>query len=221
MMRRLTILCAAMFMPVIGAAQGVETSPMADVEKLPITGMFKVTDSEGKVTYLSDDNRFVFVGKMYDLRTGDTLDVGASGSKKLNLERNGVSLGKISFPIGPRLSEQTLIIAPECEDCKQLLSAALTKHPDDLNIVLLSSSTPGLNQNRLVWCAKDQAKALKQVYLEGIRPSDGELNNDCNQFGLMLAEQAAMLFGIGQLPMFVDKNENGHTGEAAITAVLQ
>jgi hypothetical protein len=191
----------------------------SSVERLPISGLVKVTESDGTVKYMSDDRRFVFVGKMYDLWKGDVLEAGVAVSQKIDFNRNGVSIEKIGFPVGSVYGRNTLFIAPECQDCKDLLRAALETKGDDLNIVLLSSTQKGSEQNSLVWCSKDRVEGLRTIYLDGNMPSRSDINMSCDRFGLMLAEQAASVFGIGQLPMFVDSEGNGFTGEQAIYAV--
>lgn len=196
---------------------GVPSS--AKIELLPIDAVYKVTDAEGNVKYMSADQRFVFVGKMYDLWQGEAMTANVGVSRKINLKRNGVSLEKISFPIGDNIGDRTLFIAPECEDCSGLLELALKTKADNLNVVLLAASEAGHRNNAMVWCARNREQALRKVYLEKEQPGADELNDECDQFGLMLAEQAAMVFGIGQLPLYVDEKGVGHVGESAIYAV--
>jgi hypothetical protein len=191
----------------------------ARVERLPIQALYKVTEADGSVKYLSDDQRFVFVGKMYDLWQGEAMTAGVGPSRKINLNRNGVSIEKIAFPVGDAFGERTLFVAPECEDCRGLLRLALETGPDDLNVVLLAASEAGRRANDLVWCSKNRVDGLRTVYLEKKEPKQSEVNRECDRFGLMLAQQAAMVFGIGQLPLYVDAEGNGHVGESAIYAV--
>jgi len=191
----------------------------ARVERLPIQALYKVTEADGSVKYLSDDQRFVFVGKMYDLWQGEAMTAGVGPSRKINLNRNGVSIDKIAFPLGDGFGDRTLFIAPECEDCRGLLRLALETSPEDLNVVLLAASEAGRRDNDLVWCSKNRVDGLRTVYLERKEPQKSEINRECDRFGLMLAQQAAMVFGIGQLPLYVDAEGNGHVGESAIYAV--
>lgn len=196
---------------------GVATN--ANVELLPIEGMHKVTQPDGSIMYLSTNRRFAFVGTMYDLWQGEALTLGVESSSQINLERNGVSLEKIAFPLGDSLAPETLFIAPECQDCVDLLALALDLGRTDLNIVMLASTAQGHNANGIVWCAKDRPNALRNVYLEHRQMTASDLNADCDKFGLMLAEQASLLFGIGQLPLLLDSEGNGHIGQEAILAV--
>lgn len=191
----------------------------ARVERLPIQALYKVTEADGSVKYLSDDQRFVFVGKMYDLWQGEAMTAGVGPSRKINLNRNGVSIDKIAFPLGNGFGDRTLFIAPECEDCRGLLRLALETNPTNLNVVLLASSEAGRRDNDLVWCSKDRVEGLRTVYLQKKEPQKSDINRECDRFGLMLAQQAAMVFGIGQLPLYVDAEGNGHVGESAIYAV--
>lgn len=202
------------------AMDGVAGSGATRTELLPIDGLHKVTQPDGSTLFLSTNRRFAFVGTMYDLWRGEALALGVAVSQRVELERNGVSLDKIAMPIGERLSDSTLFIAPECQDCKDLLAAAMKTTGGDLNVVLLASTQAGRRANSMVWCAKDRAAALRAVYLENRTPLDSS-EEGCDHFGLMLADQAAMLFGIGQLPMFLDRNGVGHVGQDAIMAVTR
>ena len=189
------------------------------IELLPINALYKVVGADGSVKYISDNQRFVFVGKMYDLWQGETMTADVGVSQKINLNRNGVSIEKISFPVGGSFGSNTLFIAPECEDCRGLVRLALETNVDDLNVVLLAASESGERDNSLVWCSKNRIEGLRKVYLERQQPAKSDINEECDRFGLMLAEQAAMVFGIGQLPLYVDAEGNGHVGESAIYAV--
>lgn len=204
------------------AQQSVDGIVMkAEVEQLPITGMMKITEKDGTVKYLSSNRRFVFVGTMYDLWRGEAMTAGVETTQRIDWNRNGVSIEKIGFAIGNDFADDTLFIAPECVDCKDLLRLALEVKGEDLNIVLLSSSKQGKWQNELVWCSRDREAGLRTVYLEEATPKATDIENSCDKFGLMLAEQASLLFGIGQLPMYVDAKGIGYTGEQAIYAVTQ
>lgn len=191
------------------------------MERLPITGMYKVVEEDGSVKYVSEGRRFVFVGKMYDLWKGEAMSAGVKGNQKVNWNRNGVSIEKIGFPLGGQYGETTIVIAPDCEDCRGLVDLVLQTQNDDVNIVLLASNREGREANAMVWCSKDRVKGLQMVYLKGEKPRKEDLKTDCDQMGLMLADQAAQVFGIGVLPMVVDAEGNGHIGEQAIYAVSE
>lgn len=222
-MRKVAVIMALLTAATTAAADKPLSGEAANrgVERLPITGIYKVTEVDGSVKYVSDNQRFVFVGKMYDLWQGEAMTAGVGASNKINLERNGVSIEKIAFPVGDALGERTLFIAPDCDDCRGLLRLALERDPHDLNIVLLASNAAGRRDNGFVWCSKNRLKGLKTVYLDRQQPKQEDMNTQCDRFGLMLAEQAALLFGIGQLPFYVDEDGTGHVGEGAIYAVSE
>ena len=90
------------------------------VERLPITGMLKVTQADGSVLYLSTDRRFAFRGEMTDLWTGTDLSVGEL-ENRVDLDRNGVSVEKISLAIGRGKQPLTVFVAPECEQCRTVV----------------------------------------------------------------------------------------------------
>lgn len=219
-MRALLCLVGSVLMTV--SIAGAETAlDGADIDVLPITGMSRVTQPDGSVIFISSNKRFVFRGTMYDLWNGDTLEAGVAVTQRIDWDRNGVSIDRIAMLTGPKPGTRTMFVAPECGDCRDLLRVALDRFASDLNVVLLSSSSDGRLKNQMVWCAKDRVGALRTVYLDGGVPSRAEMNTECDQFGLMMAEQAALLFGVGQLPMFVDEKNVGYTGEGAILAVTK
>lgn len=197
-----------------------QSMPGAKIERLPITGMVKVSQPDGETYFISQDRRFVFKGEMFDLWTGEALTAGIEVEQRIDWDRNGVSIQKIGFPVGNSETKRALFIAPECQDCKDLLRVVIDKF-SGINIVLLASSEKGLFLNKLIWCSKDRTEALKTIYLDGMDVDSKNLHQECDQFGLMMADQAAKLFGIGQLPMYVDENGMGYTGERAIHAVLK
>lgn len=215
----IVVLALGISVPAIG--QNSQGSAWLGVEELPIEGMIKIVQEDGSLIYLSSNRRFAFVGTMYDLWRGEALELGVGISQRIDLERNGVSIRKIAIPVGDQWSTSTLFIAPECQDCKDLLAAALSLLDDDLNVVMLASSAEGRLDNAAVWCAKDRARALRSVYLEDTRPEQDELIGRCDRFGLMLAEEAAMLFGIAQLPLFLGEDGIGYVGADAIRAVTE
>jgi hypothetical protein len=189
------------------------------IERIPVGALIRVTEPDGTVRYLSEDRRFVFVGKMYDLWKGDVMTAGEEYNQQINWNRNGVSLEKIAVATGEVIGSKTLVVAPECEDCRGLLKLAMARHEGDLNVVMIASTPEGERANSLVWCSKDRVKGLKTVYFDRSEPRVGDMHQECDRFGLMMAQQAAVVFGIAQLPLYVDEQGNGHVGESAIYAV--
>jgi hypothetical protein len=168
------------------------------------------------VKYISDDRRFVFVGKMYDLWKGDAIEAGISVTQNIDFDRNGVSIEKIGFPVGASYGSNTLFVAPECESCATLIEtmldeAVLRKHR--YRVVMLSATSEGDLSNRMVWCSDGKTEALRSIYVEGIVPTSLKSpESECNQFGLFLAQQAAMAFGIAQLPTIVEADGSAVAG---------
>lgn len=192
------------------------------IEALPISGLSKVTMSDGSTKYLSDNRRFVFVGTMYDLWQGGTIEAGVQLNSEVNLNRNGIKVSKMGFSIeGPVDENAVLFVAPNCPDCSDLLRMVYELGDMPLSIVLLASTSEEHRNNAFVWCANDRAKALKMVYVEKTFPKRSEMNEGCDRLGLMLAGEAAKLFGIAQLPMLVSESGQGHVGKDAIEELLK
>ena len=124
------------------------------------------------------------------------MTAGVASTQAIDWNRNGVSIDKISFPLGSKIGDNTLFIAPECADCRALLELSMANLSNNLNIVLLASTQAGNHDNALVWCSKDRVKGLTDVYIKKIKPSTSDINSGCDQFGLMLADQAACVFAV-------------------------
>jgi hypothetical protein len=191
------------------------------VETLPITGLMRVSMADGSVVYMSTDRRFVFRGEMTDLWTGVDAAIELP-SGRVDLDRNGVDLERISLRVGRGARPMTVFVSPECEQCRAVLSMML--EPKALKeytfrVVLLDSTPRGANSNAVVWCAKDPVEALRSVYLEGRQPaSAAKAGTPCDQFGLEQGRAAARLFGIAQLPLLVGADGMGHVGVPATLA---
>lgn len=191
------------------------------VEPLPITGLMRVTMADGSVVYMSSDRRFVFRGEMTDLWTGVDAAIELP-SGRVDLDRNGVDLERISLGIGRGAKPMTVFVAPECEQCRAVLAMML--EPQALKdyrfrVVLLDSTPRGATANAVVWCAKDPVEALRAVYLEGRQPaSAARAGAPCDQFGLEQGRAVARLFGIAQLPLLVGADGMGHVGVPATLA---
>lgn len=200
------------------SAESMESS----IEQLPITGMSKVTMSDGTTKYLSDNRRFVFVGKMYDLWQGGAIESGVELTSKVDLNRNGIKVSRMGFSIeGPVDENAVLFVAPNCPDCSELLKMVYELDDIPLSVVLLASTSDEHRTNAFVWCANDRAKVLKMVYVEKRFPERAEMNEECDRLGLMLAGEAAKLFGIAALPMLVSESGKGYVGKDAIEELIK
>lgn len=214
------IVAAVLAMAVAGAAFAAKG---ARIETLPITGLLRVQLEGGSVVYLSADRRFVFRGEMTDLWTGVDAAIELP-SGRIDLDRNGVSIEAISLGVGRGPRRITAFVAPECEQCRDVL--ALMLEPKALKdysfrVVLLDTTPRGAKANAVVWCAADRVEALRAVYLEGRQPrSAAKPGTECDQFALEQGRAAARLFGIAQLPLLVGADGYGQVGVPASLAVI-
>ncbi len=214
----LTVAAALMLASAVAVAGGASR-----VEPLPITGLMRVQMADGSVVYMSTDRRFVFRGELTDLWTGvDAAFELPSG--RVDLDRNGVDLNRISLRVGRGARPMTVFVAPECEQCRAVLQMmlepkALKEHT--FRVVLLDTTAKGATANAVVWCSKDPVEALRAVYLEGRQPSSAaKAGAACDQFGLEQGRAAARLFGIAQLPLLVGADGVGHVGVPATLASI-
>ena len=191
-------------------------------EKLPIDSLYKVTNPSGEVFYLSGDRRFVLRGgTLYDLRNGNDVASDLFVTNEVDLSRNGISVERMSFSTGVSAGNQTLFVAPGCVECGDAAKLATTVFPGDLNIVLLGASKRELEINRQIWCAENPMRSLSTWYEKRSIPGAAKVASECDTLGLMVADQAAKLFGIGALPFFVTAENEGITGLVPLMTYLK
>ena len=82
------------------------------IEPLPSTGLLRVQSADGSVVYMSTDRRFIFRGEMTDLWTGADTAQGLP-SNQVDLDRNGVSIDRISLALGSGPQPITAFVSPE------------------------------------------------------------------------------------------------------------
>lgn len=206
-----------------GLAGAAYAANGARIEPLPITGVLRVQLDDGSVVYLSADRRFVFRGEMTDLWTG--VDAALElPTGRIDLDRNGVALEAISLGVGRGAQRITAFVAPECAQCRDVLTLMLEPRAlkdYTFRVVLLDSTPRGAKANAVVWCASDPVEALRAVYLEGRQPrSAAKPGTECDQLGLEQGRAAARLFGIAQLPLLVGADGYGHVGVPASLAAI-
>lgn len=189
----------------------LESSGEISVKTLPIKGIKKITLSNGDVSYMSSDGRFLFKGTLVDLWTGNNieqLEVHAVGDWK----RTGINPDDISISFGQENKKTIQVfVAPECGDCLDL-ARKLTKDPvNELNIqfILLSSSTNGTLLNSNIWCSPDKRQAFSEFFTGGKKLKDV---GSCNTMALMTANAVAKFFHISQLPAVLDDKQQVATG---------
>jgi hypothetical protein len=221
--RRHQALIAALAIVAFGAGGSTMAANGPRIEPLPITGLLRVQSADGSVVYMSTDRRFVFRGEMTDLWTGADTALGMP-TNRVDLDRNGVSLDRISLGVGSGRESMTAFISPECEPCRALLEMmldpkALKTHR--FRVVLLDTTPSGARANAVVWCSSNPVEALRAVYLEGRQPrSAAKAGAECDRLGLAQAHAAAQLFGIAQLPMLVGADGVGHIGVPSSLAAI-
>lgn len=185
------------------------------VEVIPIGNLYKVTDVYGATYFISENKRFIIKGEMKDLWNGSSVNQKIV-EDKLFWDRNNVQPDKISYKIGSGQKLLDVFISPDCIACNELLKAIY--EPSNLSeysfrIVMLAASKHGQRTNALVWCANDKKAALWQAYVEKVVPTSAAKKDEkCNQLPLRMANEAAVIFGIAELPVVIDQNSNAIVG---------
>ena len=143
--------------------------PVESIAKTPFNGIYEVVLG-GRIVYTDEKVSYVFIGNLLDTR--------GTGERDLTRER------------GAQLAAQTLRKAtdqaikrvrgtgkrviytfedPNCGYCKQL-QKELTKVNDVTVYTFLMPilSQDSVEKSRVIWCAKDRAKAWDDVMLRGV-----------------------------------------------------
>ena len=221
--RRHQALIAAVAIVALVAGGSAMAANRPRIEPLPITGLLRVQSADGSVVYMSTDRRFIFRGEMTDLWTGADTAQGLP-SNQVDLDRNGVSIDRISLAVGSGPQPITAFVSPECEPCRAVLEMMLDAKALKayrFRVVLLDTTASGARANAVVWCSSNPAEALRAVYLEGRQPrSAAKAGAECDRLGLEQGRAAAQLFGIAQLPMLVGADGLGHIGVPSSLAAI-
>lgn len=154
------------------------------MQRLPIRSMQFVYTNEGESYAVSENARFVFVGKMIDLWQQKEIKTlaDAINTSRVPLEVIGYNSEDLStMNIGnPDIEQQGVIfVSPNCQYCQRLLS-----HIDDnkekynFEIVITPVLKGSAAESRRLFCAVDKEKALKSL----ISHNKDELiqDPDCN-----------------------------------------
>ena len=127
-------------------------------------GFYEVI-ADGKLFYLSQDLKFLFIGSVIDLRTLKNLT-----SEKVR-EMRRIDFSSLPRSDAIKVSEGKRVIAvftdPDCPYCKKL-HVELGKLKDvAVYVYLFPLSNEGRNKAIQVWCSEDRVKALDLAFNGG------------------------------------------------------
>ncbi|ERP89712.1 hypothetical protein Q670_15215 [Alcanivorax sp. P2S70] len=158
---------------------------VTEVRETEMAGVLELTINGSDTLYMSDDGRFLFNGKMLELRDGDVIDpveerlakVRTEGIKTLDAE------DLITYQAEDEKHEVYVFTDITCGYCRKLhrhieefQQAGVTVHY--LAFPRGGESSPATDPMRHIWCADDPRKALTDAKLSETL-SESELKEDC------------------------------------------
>jgi thiol:disulfide interchange protein DsbC len=133
--------------------------------KTPVDGIY-ATQFGGQYGYLTQNGRYVFVGELIDLETGQNL-TGLAKGKTAITELNKVALtDKVIFPAkGEEKAVLNVFTDTSCPYCKKLHEEVGKLQDAGISVHYLpyprgGRQGPGYQALKQVWCAKDKPKAM-------------------------------------------------------------
>ena len=138
---------------------------VSDPVKTPVDGIYQ-TQFGNQYAYLTQDGRYIFIGKLIDLETGKNLTDIARGKTAI-AELNKVSLeDKVIFPAkGEEKAVLNVFTDTTCPYCKKLHEQVGKLQEAGISIHYLpyprgGRQGPGYESLKQVWCAEDKLEAM-------------------------------------------------------------
>ena len=133
--------------------------------KTPVDGIYQ-TQLGNQYAYLTEDGRYVFIGNLIDLKTGDNL-TDIARRKTAIAELNQVALeDKVIFPAnGVEKAVLNVFTDTTCPYCKKLHAEVAKLQAAGISIHYLpyprgGPQGPGYQSLKQVWCAEDKPEAM-------------------------------------------------------------
>ena len=130
-----------------------------------IEGMYQ-TEFGSDHAYLSNDGRYIIIGNLIDLKTGQNLTEIAKRKTASNEIANVKQQNKAVFPaIGTEKAVLNIFTDTSCPYCKKLHAEVPKLQQAGISVMYLpyprgSVRGPGYQTLKQVWCARDKAKAM-------------------------------------------------------------
>ncbi len=185
---------------------------LSDPIRTPVDEIYQ-TRFNNQYAYLTQDGRFVFIGKLIDLETGINLTAVAK-RKFIITELNRVSLeDKVIFPAtGVEKAVINVFTDTTCPYCRKFHEEVGKLQEAGISIHYLpyprgGQQGPGYQPLRQVWCAKDKQKAMgiaKELDTGDLPPGDCEKGNFVDE-GFALGNRVGIT---GTPSLFKSNGEN-------------
>lgn len=193
----------------------IEHMDIREIIPLPINGMSAI-DNAGQVVYASSNGRFVFIGQMYDLWKGSSLnsmeDIQQAATRIYldGLQLHPSDLNTVTFGNGP--IDITIFTDPLCEHCHALANEAKA-YQDDYTfylVVVPALSDESERLSKRIHCAQDPSQATDAL-LNGTIDLLATREN-CDLEGYDKTLLAAEILGVDGVPFLIHQDGRVNRG---------
>jgi thiol:disulfide interchange protein DsbC len=177
----------------------LRSSQISDPVSTPLEGMFEIQFGTD-FGYLSEDGRYIIVGNLIDLETGQNLTNITKGKTALAAINKFALEDKAIFPaIGEEKAVLNIFTDTSCPYCKKLHAEVPNLQAAGISVHYLpfprgGSQGPGYETLKQVWCAKDRAKAMNiaKGFEQGALPAGDCANAELVDKGYALGNRAGV-----------------------------
>jgi len=177
----------------------LRSSQISDPAVTPLEGLFEIQFGSD-FGYLSEDGRYIIVGELIDLETGQNLTNITKGKTALAAINKFAPEDKAVFPaIGEEKAVLNIFTDTSCPYCKKLHAEVPNLQAAGISVHYLpfprgGSRGPGYTTLRQVWCANDRAKAMNiaKGFEQGDLPAGDCANAELVDKGYALGNRAGV-----------------------------
>lgn len=185
----------------------LEGADIQAMENMPIRGL-KAVQANGRLMFMSDTGRFVFVGDVYDtwsFKKLTSMEEIRDAANRVNLANFNLNIKDELKPyvIGSGKKEVVVFVDPLCPHCHSLLKD-LENPPKDYSFLVVTIPALGKDSGakvRQLGCAADREKA-KSALITGDY-SGLQQTQDCDLMPLQKALVTAQILGVQGVPFLV------------------
>lgn len=140
-------------------------SDFSDPVETPMAGIYQ-TQLGKNYGYLSEDGRYLFVGNLIDLQTGQNLtDIAKRKTTKFEIDRLAIEDMAVFPATGEEKAVLNVFTDTSCQYCRKLHAEISNLQDAGISVHYIpyprgGSQGPGYQTLKQVWCAEDRAGAL-------------------------------------------------------------
>jgi thiol:disulfide interchange protein DsbC len=140
-------------------------SNFSDPVETPVAGIYQ-TQFGKNYGYLSDDGRYLFVGNLIDLKTGQNMtDIAKRKTTKIEIDQTAIEDKAVFAATGEEKAVLNVFTDTSCPYCRKLHEEVAELQDAGISVHYIpyprgGSQGPGYQTLKQVWCAKDRATAL-------------------------------------------------------------